>query len=86
MGQGHHGGAERRETDEARAERLLAEELQRRRWPPETLAGRRKGDPEKVKVARRLRRETPMAPHWIAERLHMGAAGYAAHCLRESQA
>jgi REP element-mobilizing transposase RayT len=86
MSQGHYGGSERRETDEARAERLLAEELQRRKWRPETLAGRRKGDPEKVKVARRLRRETPMTLRWIAARLHMGAAGYAAQCLRELNA
>jgi REP element-mobilizing transposase RayT len=75
---GTYGGDERRETDEARAERLSAEELRRRKWGPETLARRRKGDLEKVKVARRLRRATPMTLHWIAQRLRMGATGYAA--------
>ena len=51
----HHGGAERQETATARAERILAAELQRRGWAAEQLAGRRKGDREKVKMARRLR-------------------------------
>jgi hypothetical protein len=85
MGQGHYGGVERRETDEARAERLVAEELRRRKWRTETLSQRRKGDLEKVRVARRLRRETPMTLHWIAQRLRMGVTGYAAQCLREAK-
>jgi len=81
----HHGGPERQETAESRAERLLAEELERRGWSAEQLAGRRKGDREKVRIARRLRRETTMTLDWIAEQLNMGAAGYAAQCLRQSQ-
>jgi hypothetical protein len=47
------------------------------------LAGRRKGDREKVRIARRLRKETTMTLEWIAGRLNMGAAGYAAQCLRQ---
>ena len=81
----HHGGPERQETATARAERLLAEELKRRGWSAEQLEARRKGDPEKVKIARRLRGETTMTLDWIASRLNMGAAGYAAHCLREAR-
>jgi len=81
----HHGGPERQETATARAERLLAGELKRRGWSTEQLEARRKGDPEKVKMARRLRGETTMTLDWIASRLHMGAAGYTAHCLRQAR-
>ena len=63
---------------------LLAEELKRRGWTSGQLTGRRKGDREKVKIARRLRKETTMTLDWIAERLNMGAAGYAAQCLRQA--
>jgi len=78
----HHGGAERRETEAARAGRLVAEELQSRGWSGQELARRRKGDRQKVKLARRLRSETTMTLRWIAERLHMGTAGHLANCLR----
>ena len=54
----HHGGAERQETATDRTERMLAAELQRRGWAADQLAARRKGDREKVKIARRLRGET----------------------------
>ena len=81
----HHGGMERQETATARAERLLAEELRQRGWTARQLEARRKGDREKVQMARRLRGETTMTLDWIASRLHMGAAGYAAHCLRQAQ-
>jgi hypothetical protein len=36
------------------------------------LKRRRKGDIEKVRVARRLRAETTVTHKWIATRLHMG--------------
>jgi hypothetical protein len=81
----HHGGPERQETAVSRAERLLAGELKRRGWTTDQLAGRRKGDREKVKIARRLRKETTMTLDWIAQRLNMGAAGYAAQCLRQAR-
>ena len=85
MGRQYYGGAERQETDEAKAERILAGELKRRKWGVEELNARRKGDKEKVKMAQRLRGETTMTLSWIAERLAMGAAGYAAQCLREAK-
>jgi hypothetical protein len=81
----HHSGPERQETATSRAERILAEELKRRGWTAEQLAQRRKGDGEKVKIARRLRTETTMTLDWIAAQLNMGASGYAAHCLRQSR-
>ena len=79
----HHGGSERQETDEAKAKRLLAEEFTRRGWGVEALSQRRKRDAEKIQMARRLRTETTMSWGWIAARLEMGPAGYAANCLRQ---
>jgi hypothetical protein len=52
---------------------ILAEELARRGWAAEELARRRKTDPEKVAIAQRLRRETPLSLRWIAAALHMGS-------------
>jgi hypothetical protein len=85
MGRQYYGGAERRETDEARAERIVVEELKRRRWDREALSARRKGDKEKVRMAKRLRGQTTMTLSWIAQRLAMGSAGYAAQCLRQGK-
>ena len=85
MGRQHYGGVERQETEEAKAERILAGELKRRKWSRKDLAQRRKGDKEKVKIAGRLRGETTMTLNWIAERLAMGVGGYAAQCLRAAK-
>jgi len=81
----HHGGQGRRETEEAWAKQLLAEELKRRRWTVAELAQRRKGDAQKLKLARRLRQETTMTLKWIAQRLNMGAAGSLANLLRDAE-
>ena len=78
----HHAGEERKESAQAKAERLLKAELARRGVRAEDLKGRRKSDKQKIRIARRLRRETMMSWQWIAERLSMGTAGYAANCVR----
>jgi len=54
-------------------ERIVGEELKRRRWNKSSLSGRRKSDAEKVKIALRLRRENIMTLKWIAQRLKMGS-------------
>jgi hypothetical protein len=77
----NHYGAERQESGEEKAERMVAEELKRRRWTQAHLRSRRKGDPEKVKIAARLRQETIMTLKWIAQRLHMGAWTHVSNCL-----
>src|ERR1041385_6432110 len=51
----HHGGPERRESAEERAESLLKKELKRRGWDQKELKRRRKADPGKVQMAKRLR-------------------------------
>ena len=79
----HHGGEEKRETDEQKAERLVVAELRKRRWTERDLIRRRKTDAAKVKMARRLRVETVMTLDWIAERLQMGCRHTLANCLKD---
>ena len=75
MGAEHY-GSERQETVEAHAERIVEQEMKRRRWREKDLARRTKGDPGKVAMAVRLRAETAVTVKWIAQRLQMGAPGY----------
>ena len=72
MGPEHY-GEERQESQKEKAERVVAEELRRRKWTEGTLKERAKGDREKVKMAVRLRQETLVTVAWIAERLQMGS-------------
>ena len=81
----HHGGEERRESEEAWAEKLVMEEMRRRRWTARDLAQRLKGDSQKLKIAQRLRKETTMTLTWIASRLNMGTAGSLANLLRNAK-
>jgi len=45
-------------------------------WTEGDLAKRPKAAPGEIKLARELRRQTPMTRQWIAQRLHMGSASY----------
>ena len=78
----HHGGEEKQETDEQKAEGLVREELRRRGWTEGDLRKHRKTDAVKVKVAARVRAETVMTLDWIAERLQMGCRHTLANCLK----
>ena len=80
IGRWHYGEAVH-ESAEAMAQRIVAEELKRKKWDSQMLMTRRKGDPVKVFIAQRLRRETTMTLEWIAELLQMGAKTYLAHLL-----
>jgi hypothetical protein len=55
--------------------------LKRHKWDVNTLALRRKGDPGKIAIARRLREETARTLAWIVERLSMGTTTHLAHLL-----
>ena len=68
----HHSGELRRETAEAKAERIIAEELRRLGWSQADLDRRRKNDPAKLALAARLRQETILSLKWVAARLQMG--------------
>jgi hypothetical protein len=80
VGQSHY-GVERQKSGEEKAERIVTEELKRRKWKETDLMKRRKGDLEKVKMALRLRRETLMTLKWIAQRLQMGSWTHVSNCL-----
>jgi hypothetical protein len=81
----HHGGDERRETEEAHAEEMVRRELARRKWSDADLGERAKSDSGKVAIARRLREETTMTLRWIAQRLRMGSGSMVTHCLRRAK-
>ena len=79
----NHYGADRRETEEQKAERIICEEFNRLGWQQEELQLRSKGHKSKVALARKLRGETTMSLRWIAKRLHMGSWTYVSNLLRE---
>ena len=70
----HHSGELRRESAEAKAERIMAAELKRLGWTEADLAARRKSDPLKLAIATRLRKETTLSLKAIAERVQLGTA------------
>ena len=68
----HHAGELRLETAQAKADRLVAEELRRLGWNTQELVRRAKNDPGKLAIAVRLRRETTLSIKAIAARLYLG--------------
>lgn len=70
----HHSGETRLETAQAKAERIVAEELTRLGWEGEQLSLRRKNDPQKLEIAARLRRETALTLKQIAARIGLGSS------------
>ena len=78
---GDHYGPELREADLLYAERVLKEELARRGLTEADLSCRRKGDPDKVEVASRIRARTTVTLKWIAQRLNMGIWTHVSNCL-----
>jgi hypothetical protein len=63
-----HYGGERQQATEEKAKRIIREELGTLVWESAELGRRRKGDREKVRIARRLRAETTVSSKWIAAR------------------
>ena len=70
----YHSGALRLETAEAKAERIIADDLNQRGWKDPDLVGRRKSDPGKPAIAARLRQETTLSVKAIAARMHLGTS------------
>jgi len=77
-----HAGEEIRQSALAKAQRIVQEELGALGWSGQDLQGRRKSDPQKVRIAARLRRETTMTLDWIGACLCMGAATNLASLLQ----
>ena len=67
----HHYGAERQESAEENAERMVRKGLKKAGWTEEALRLRRKSDAVKIKLAADVRQETTRTLRWIAERLPM---------------
>jgi hypothetical protein len=78
-----HFGEAVREAGTVQAEGFVLAELKRLGWKEDHLKVRRKGDPQKVKLARELRAKTTMPLAWIARRLHMGTRGHLAWLLQQ---
>lgn len=65
----HHARQLHLASAEAKAETILTEELKRRGWEEEDLAAKSKGDPDKLEIAARLRRETTLSSRATARRV-----------------
>jgi len=81
----NHYGSDRFESGQERARRMIGQELERLGWAESELTRRRKGDKDKVALARRLRAETVMSLAWIAEHLRMGSWSYVSNLLRTTK-
>jgi hypothetical protein len=81
-GPSHYGQAVQ-EAVFVRAERFTTDALKRMGLTEDDLKWRRKGDPDKVRLARELRTNTTMPLAWIAHRLHMGTRGHLAWLLNQ---
>jgi REP element-mobilizing transposase RayT len=77
----HHYGEERAETATEQAEGIVQAGLKGLGWQEADLEARAKGDPEKLKLAVRLRAETTVTVKWIAQRLRMGTWTHLNHLL-----
>jgi putative transposase len=81
-GPSHYGHAVQ-EAVSVRAERFTLDALKRMGLTEDDLKRRRKGDPDKVRLARELRTNTTMPLAWIAQRLQMGSRGHLAWLLSQ---
>jgi hypothetical protein len=70
----HHSGELRCETAEAKAERIIGEELSRLGWSWAELLARHKSDPGKLAPAARLRLETTLSIKSIATQVHLSTS------------
>lgn len=80
-----HHARERRETAEAKAERIVAEMLALIGWSEADLLARGKCVPEKVRIAQRLRAETTLTLQRVAQRLQMGTWTNLSKLLADAQ-
>jgi REP element-mobilizing transposase RayT len=79
----HHHARERVQTEEQRAEAIVLARLKKLGWGKTELANRRKGDAQKVALARELRSQTTMSLKWIAQRLEMGSWTHVSNLLHQ---
>jgi hypothetical protein len=66
---------------QAHVARFLAQELRRCKVSPEALCKQAKSHPLKIRIAEKLRRETPMTLRWMAKASSKGSWHYVSHLL-----
>ena len=76
-----HYGAQRHESGEVKARQMVRAGMQELGWSEKELQVRPTGDKGKVRLARRLRKETSMSRKWIARELKMGSWTYVSNLL-----
>jgi hypothetical protein len=81
----HNYGEDRDESESEHIEKLVQAGLKQLGLTERDLATISKGDPRKVKLALRLRRETTATLKWIAARLQMGSWTHLNHLLYWAQ-
>ncbi len=80
----NHFGQERRESAEHKAARIIAEEVKQIGLDLVQLQLRPGCSGAKLRVARRLRRETTMSLRWIAQQLGFGSWKYLSNLLAQA--
>jgi REP element-mobilizing transposase RayT len=78
---GIHHADEVNVTMKVKANRIITEELKRRKLRLQQLGKMKKMHKTKAQIGQRLRRETTMTLAWIAERLHAGRPGTLANAI-----
>ena len=78
-------GESGRELNEEQWERITADELKKLKKGDRDIQQDMKGAPWKVKIARRLRKETTASNPWIAKRLRMGHPNRVSNLLNETK-
>ena len=68
-----------------KSRRIIAQEIQKLKFPKIDLDQLTKSDARKIQIARRLRQETTMPLRWIAERLQTGSVPYTAKLIRKAR-
>jgi hypothetical protein len=81
----YHYSTERRQTDEQKAEKIIRAELAKLGWRNQELRARRKSDPNKIKLAKKLRAQTTVSLKWIARRLEMGSWTHVSNLLQRTR-
>lgn len=76
-------GVDLKELNEARWERVVVEEMVRQKVTEADILSSPKGVEWKVRIAKRLRKETTAKNPWIAERLGMGHPNYVSNLVNK---
>ena len=80
----HHQARERSQTDEEKAQRMIAARLAELGWDDGQLRRTRKSNSHKVALARELRAQTTVSLRWIAQSLEMGSWTHVSNLLRQA--